>query len=192
MPSTHLETEIKLPVENVSGVRRRLRQLKFAQTQRRHLERNTIWDTPAHTLKRQGILLRLRTVGGRRGLITLKGPRKKQRGFKIRPEREIEVLSARAADGVLRALGYRPVFRYEKYRAEYFRKGGALAKGKALLDETPIGNYLELEGPKPWIRRMTRELGYATADAITETYGGLYRRWRRSHREAPKDMIFSK
>lgn len=192
MPSTHLETEIKLPVESVAKVRRKLRQRKFVRTGRRHLERNILWDTRTNTLKRQGILLRLRTVGGRRGLITLKGPRQKQRGFKIRPEWEMEVPSAKTAEAVLRELGYYPVFRYEKYRTEFSRKDGPLGKGKALLDETPMGAYLELEGSKSWIRRMTRKLEYSPTDAITATYGRLYQRWRRSHPKAPPDMIFSK
>ena len=192
MPSTHLETEIKLPVESVAKLRRKLRQLKFIRTVQRHLERNILWDTRTNTLKQQGLLLRLRTTGGKEGLITLKGPRNKQRGFKIRPEWEMDVPSAKTAEAVLRGLGYRPVFRYEKYRTEFSRKGRPLGQGKVLLDETPMGAYLELEGSKSWIRKMARELEYSPTDAITATYAGLYQRWRRSHPKAPKDMNFSK
>ncbi len=44
---------------------------------------------------------------------------------------------------IFNEIGYHPIFRYEKFRTEYAK---APSTGKVLLDETPIGNYLEIEG----------------------------------------------
>jgi len=44
-------------------------------------------------------------------------------------------------DLILRALGYAPSFRYEKFRAEWTD-----GKGQVVVDETPIGDFCEIEG----------------------------------------------
>ena len=55
---------------------------------------------------------------------------------------------------ILRALGLHPVFRYEKFRTTYALPG---VRGlKIELDETPVGIYLELEGPIARIDRGAR------------------------------------
>jgi adenylate cyclase, class 2 len=59
-----------------------------------------------------------------------------------------------------------------------------------LVDETPIGNYLELEGPPRWIDQTARLLGFTHADYITRSYGYLYLAYCRERRIRPKDMLF--
>ena len=168
-------------------MRRRLRALGFHPLGPRQRERNTIWDTPKRLLKKRGCLLRLRTVGGR-GWITFKGPRQRQQGFKVRTEWEAEVAPAASAEKILQALGYQPVFRYEKFRTTYTQQGRR--SGEALLDETPIGTFLELEGAQSWIGRVARQFGYAPKNFITKTYAELYRDWCRRRRQPPGDMAF--
>ncbi len=181
------ETEIKLAVASVLAMRRRLRALGFHPLGPRQRERNTIWDTRKRLLKKRGCLLRLRTVG-RRSWITFKGPRQRQQGFKVRTEWEAEVAPATSAEKILQALGYQPVFRYEKFRTTYTQQGRR--GGEALLDETPIGTFLELEGAQAWIGRVARQLSYAPKDFITKTYGELYLAWCRRRRQPPGDMVF--
>ena len=77
-------------------------------------------------------------------------------------------------DAILRALGYAPTFRYEKYRAVW--RGGP---GHVVLDETPIGVFGEIEGPARWIDRTARALGITPADYITQTYADLFFAWKR-------------
>ncbi len=168
-------------------MRRRLRALGFRPLGPRQREHNTIWDTRKRLLKKRGCLLRLRTVG-RRGWITFKGPRQRQQGFKVRTEWEAEVAPAASAEKILQALGYQPAFRYEKFRTIYAQRGRR--GGEALLDETPIGTYLELEGAPAWIGRVARRLGYASKDFITKTYAELYRDWCRRKQRPPGDMVF--
>ncbi len=181
------ETEIKLAVASAPALRRRLRALGFHPLGPRQQERNTIWDTPKRLLKKRGCLLRLRTVGGQ-GWITFKGPRQRQQGFKVRVEWETEVALAASAEKILQALGYQPVFRYEKFRTTYTQRGRR--GGEALLDETPIGAFLELEGAQAWIGRVARQFGYAPKNFITKTYGELYLAWCRRRRQPPGDMVF--
>ena len=89
---------------------------------------------------------------------------------------------------ILERLGYRARFRYEKYRTEYRRPGEA---GLATVDETPIGVYIELEGPPEWIDRMAAALGHGEGDYITRSYASLWADYRIRHGDSRVDMIFS-
>jgi adenylate cyclase class 2 len=59
-----------------------------------------------------------------------------------------------------------------------------------MLDETPIGWYMELEGAPRWIDRTARELGFSEDDYITASYGALYQQWSPSRGVKPADMVF--
>jgi adenylate cyclase, class 2 len=167
-----IETEVKLRVGDRAAIRRQLGKLGFRVANRRTLEINTVFDTPAGSLRRERKLLRLRVAGGR-CILAFKGPPSVSR-YKSREEIESRVEDAEALRGVLQGLGYAPVFRYEKYRTEYTRGG---EPGHAMLDETPIGDFLELEGAPRWIDRAARELERSPADYITASYGALYQQY---------------
>ena len=94
---------------------------------------------------------------GDRHILTYKGPPEPGR-FKVREEVEVEVGDAGSLRKILERLSFRRTFRYEKFRTEYRRPGEA---GHVMLDETPIGVYLELEGDPHWIDGVARELGLA-------------------------------
>jgi adenylate cyclase class 2 len=84
-------------------------------------------------------------------------------------------------------LNFRPMFRYEKFRTE-FRRGRD--QGVAELDETPIGVFLELEGPEKWIDRTARRLGFSPSDYVTKSYGSLFLEWCKARQCEPGDMTF--
>jgi adenylate cyclase class 2 len=88
-------------------------------------------------------------------------------------------------DAILRALGFAPTFRYEKYRAEW-----SDGTGHVVLDETPIGSFGEIEGPPRWIDRTARALGIARRDYITETYAPMFFAWKRRTRSPALEMTF--
>jgi len=84
-------------------------------------------------------------------------------------------------------------FRYEKYRTT-FRLPGSKAWAKGLLielDETPIGNFVELEGPAPAIDQAAAELGYSKRDYVLKNYLTLYVEECRRRGEQPAHMVFS-
>jgi adenylate cyclase class 2 len=181
------ETEIKLRVENVPEMRRLLRAAGFTISRRRVFESNVIFDTPKLAMRRAGTLLRVRTAGGT-STITYKG-RSAVAKHKTREELELEIADAAKMSGIIARLGLAPVFRYEKYRTEYRQKRGA---GMAMLDETPVGIYLELEGSPRWIDRMAGQLGYGERDYIVDTYARLYLDWCRRKGVKPSHMVFAR
>ncbi len=99
---------------------------------------------------------------------------KYQNKYKIRDEREVRVADARASAEILEAFGLAPQFKYEKYRTTY-RLPRSAGMVEVDLDETPIGNFLELEGSGKAIDRAAKWLGFGPADYIVESYVALYR-----------------
>jgi len=185
------EIEIKLKVQSPRALKQRLRECGFVVVERRHFESNIIFDFRDSRLLRSRSLLRLRTEG-KRHILTFKGPPHASASYKIRTEIETEIEDAGALRRIIEALGLRSNFRYEKYRTAYAEKGQRKAAEKPLLvyDETPIGPYIELEGPARWIDRAARRLGYQKGDYITSSYAALYQDYCRQNGAQAGDMIF--
>ena len=59
-----------------------------------------------------------------------------------------------------------------------------------VLDETPIGNFGEVEGPPRWIDRTAKSLGILPDQYITDTYAGLFFAWKRRTRSPASEMTF--
>jgi len=208
MPSQNQEIEIKLQIADIAALHSKLRKL-LAKAAPRVFEHNELYDTPRDDLRSSGRLLRIRIetpspgkttsppqrIGAKsRGVLTFKSPIEgttnpaAPRRYKQREELEINFRPADSLEPILRALGFRPGFRYEKFRTEY-----TLPKLAGLhldLDETPIGNYLELEGPPTAIDRAAKLLGFSAQDYITATYWDLYVAHCRGHRLEATNLVF--
>jgi adenylate cyclase class 2 len=184
--SSHPETEVKLRLPSAVAGRRLLRRFGFKVQIRRVFESNILFDTPDFGLRRINNLLRLR-LAGRRYLLTFKGTLLAGR-YKSREEIESDVADPVAVTKILAGLGYKPAFRYEKYRTVYRkpRRSGLVA-----LDETPFGDFLEIEAAPRSIDRIARELGFSPDDYITAGYGALYLEHCRSIGALPGDMVFT-
>ncbi|HET7215181.1 MAG TPA: class IV adenylate cyclase [Terriglobia bacterium] len=185
------EVEIKLKVEDPSALRKKLKDCGFEVVERRHFESNIVFDFRNSRLRNSRSLLRLRDQGNSH-ILTFKGPPHPSESYKIRPEIEMELRDGETLRQILKALGLRPAFRYQKYRTIYAEKGRRRGPGMPLLvfDETPVGPYIELEGPWAWIDRKARQLGYQKADYIKASYAALYRKQCRRKGIKPKDMVF--
>src|SRR5271163_4809619 len=110
------EIEIKFRVADLRALARRLRGAGFRLVTPRTHELNTLYDLPGEVLRKRKELLRLRRYGSR---WTLTHKAKKKTGrHSSREELETSVDDGREMDLILRALGYAPSFRYEKFRAE--------------------------------------------------------------------------
>jgi adenylate cyclase class 2 len=183
-----VEIEIKLRLKGeLAKIRRTLVKLGFHLTKPRALETNTLFDNSKRSLRKQGMIVRVRLVNGHR-VLTYKGPSQTGSRYKRRQEIEFHLPHKPFLEAILTHMGFHPVFRYEKYRAEYTKPRGL---GKVLVDETPIGNFLELEGPPRWIDQTARQLGFSHDDYITRSYGYLYLAFCRERRIRPKDMLFN-
>ncbi len=175
------EIEIKLRLQTVASAKRLLLQHGFAVSTPRHLERNLLLDTAPATLRSAGVVLRLRQACGET-IITYKGKGVTTGKHKVREELEVSTTSFAATLEIFAKLGYRPTFRYDKYRTILAR---GREKGHVMLDETPIGPFLELEGPAAWIDRTAKLLGFTEADYITASYGALW-----AEKRQPGDFVF--
>ena len=213
MNKANKEVEIKLRVPDIREFRLRLKRLKARVAVPRTYESNTLYDTPSRKLTRHGQLIRIRmeqqspnagkSLSGRRvnTVLTYKGPpdvrsaplssRDKTTArprFKIREEIEVAVSDSEQTGGILRSLGFRPVFRYEKFRTTYVFRG--IPGVKVEFDETPVGLFFELEGNADAIDRAAVRLGYSAADYLTLTYGAIYLADCRRRRRRPTNMLF--
>jgi adenylate cyclase class 2 len=177
------EVEIKFALDNLRNLERKLRALGFRrQTPRTH-EINTLYDLPGGVLGRRGQLLRLRRYGDQWKL-THKAPGRAGR-HKSRAELETRLENGPQMEAILSALGFAPSFRYEKFRSEWSDD-----TGHVVLDDTPVGNYGEIEGPPRWIDRTARALGIARDQYITDSYGQLFAKWKKQTGSKAADMTF--
>jgi adenylate cyclase class 2 len=214
------ETEIKLRIEDEKGLRKALREMGAVLVgpgSGRVHEMNLIFDTPEGGLAKHGQLLRIRTEtpdGGKRGkagkgaprvLLTFKSPPEelamgeaapvmRDRRHKVRQEIEVVLADAEGLQKIFEGLGLRGWFRYEKYRTTYRLPGRVKwAQGLLLeLDETPVGTFLELEGPGEAIDRAAKELGYGVKDYVLKNYLVLYVEDCRKRGVEAGEMVFGK
>lgn len=171
------EVEIKLKLDDAGEARRRLGLAGAVAETPRHFEDNRLYDDPGLSLKAKHQLLRLRSIGGKH-VLTFKRPPDDSAAdsrYKVRIEHETTIGDPEAVDAVFRALGFQPVWRYQKYRQAYRMTDVTID-----LDETPIGVFMELEGEPDAIDRAAVALGFGPADYITKTY-------RQLHEEAQGD-----
>jgi adenylate cyclase class 2 len=181
--ASNREIEIKFRVADARKLARYVRRAKFRLVTPRTHEMNTLYDLPGHPLRKRGDLLRLRKYG-KSWVLTHKSKGTSGR-HKTRVELETKVADGEQTDAILRALGFQPTFRYEKLRAEW-----GDGKGHVLLDETPIGDFGEIEGPPRWIDRTAQALGILPDQYITDTYAGLFFAWKRRTGSRATEMTF--
>jgi adenylate cyclase, class 2 len=216
------ETEIKLRVADIEEFRKKLKRVgarTVAAGSGRVHEWNTLYDTPGQDLRGKDLLLRVReeTPSDRSGsrpkkrvLLTFKGPVKGGKGsgavkrsaqdrrfgsnHKVREEIELEVGDARALGTIFAELGTRESFHYEKYRTTFrMPRSSRWAKGLLIeLDETPMGNFVELEGPSRAIDRVAKLLGYSEQEYVLTNYLRLHAEECMRRGKKVGDMVFRK
>ncbi len=177
------EIEIKFRVGDLRALTRKLRAAGFHVTTKRTHEMNTLYDLPGAILRGRKELLRLRQYG-KKWTLTHKSGKKTGR-HSSREELETSIEDGTQMDLILRALGYAPSFRYEKFRAEWTD-----GKGQVVVDETPIGNFCEIEGAPRWIDAVAKTLGVREGEFITTNYAGLFAEWKEASGSAAKEMTF--
>lgn len=211
------ETEIKLRILNSKSLVRSLKKLGAKPASPRVHENNLIFDTPDGGLAKHGQLLRIRTetpspsgkkVSAKnrpsRTILTFKSPPDQlaigavgppvDRRYKVREEIELVLTDGASLQKIFEGLGLKGWFRYEKFRTTYHLPTRlSWAKGLVIdLDETPIGTFVELEGPGPAIDHAARELGYSSRDYVLKNYLVLYLDDCKRLNRPPSDMLFAK
>jgi len=167
----HIEIEVKLKVESLEDVKRKLVDLG-AEFLAEQLQRDYYFDDKDRTLTKTDKCLRLRRERvdkKERFILTYKGAKEKDQ-FKKRQEIDIEIKDPDSMEKVLIALGYNRVLVVEKKRKTWRYRDCLVA-----LDEVPLlGEFVEIEGPEDEkISDVQNELALANLQHIPESYAGL-------------------
>jgi adenylate cyclase class 2 len=158
-------------------------------THPRHFEDNWLLDFEDARLRRAGSTVRVRAVNDV-GTLTFKGPTQPHPQLKVREEMEVRTSDPITTLSILRRLGLRPIFRYQKFRTIYQVKTPSGLDLSAMYDETPIGNFLELEGSEAAIRETIQALHIPPENLTKLSYAALYQQKRSIEPGLPEDMIF--
>jgi adenylate cyclase class 2 len=178
------ETEAKFYVLNLTEIEVHLHDLGARLIQSRALESNIRFDLPDGRLRYDRRVLRLRHDTEAR--LTYKGASTSGQGVLSRTEIEFIVEDFEKAKGFLEALGYQPIFYYEKYRTTY-----ELDETFIMLDELPCGNFVEIEGETiESIRQASDALKLKWDTAIGASYHALFKRACKSLNLLFQDLSF--
>jgi len=184
-----IETEIKFRVNDLAGFAQQLDSIGLRVQTPRSFESNVLYDTSDRQLRARTEILRIRSYAGR-WTLTHKclpgGGISSADRHKHRVETETEIAHGDALAEVFLSLGLVAAFRYEKWRTEW-----AEGEGHCVVDETPIGNYAELEGSPEWIDRVAMRLGIEPPQYITLSYGRLFEAWRERTGSNAEDLTFA-
>lgn len=184
MASDSQEVEVKFRVGDLKDLSAKLRSAGFSMKTRRTHEMNTLYDFPNGDLRQRSEALRLRKYG-RTWTITHKGAGEPGR-HKSRKETETEVVKGEKMNDILLSLGLHPRFRYEKFRTEWSK-----GRGHVVVDETPIGNFAEIEGEPSWIDAVAKKLGVSDDQYITKSYSELFLEWRAQSGRNTNEMTWA-
>jgi adenylate cyclase, class 2 len=180
------EVEIKFLIGDLEALPPLLGRAGFRPVTPRTHELDTLYDQPGGKLRRRGALLRLRQFGPK-WTLTYKDKASPQAGrHKSRREIETQIENGESTARILEALGFKPSFRYEKFRSEW-----SDSTGHVVVDETPIGNYGEIEGPAKWIDATARLLHVEPECYITASYAELFAAWKRKTKSKAAAMTFA-
>lgn len=181
---SHEEIEVKFIIDDLAAMRQRILAIGAAQKAPRTYEDNVMFDTPDRQLRQQGCLLRLRR--DRHNIVTYKEPSLTgHRDFKVLHEYEVSVSDFAQMHTILEKVGLQPALRYEKYRETFTCKNAEL-----LLDETPFGTFLEIEGPQETIRDLAAQLGIDFKTRLTAGYGEIFEAICTTYHLPMTDMTF--
>jgi adenylate cyclase, class 2 len=189
MTNSH-EIEVKLRYENVAQLERAGLQLELEKP--RHFEDNWLFDTADRQLSNRAAILRVREVAGR-GTLTYKenaAPAAAATQFKARLEIETAFEHPAQLVALLERLGYRKWFRYQKYRTVYRAHLPSGASLHVMFDETPIGNFVELEGAEEAIAQSVQLLGVNPEQYILESYLALQMNVCHARGRELEDLVF--
>jgi adenylate cyclase, class 2 len=180
------EIEIKLRFDSPDEARRILERAGATRVGERMFEDNVIYDNGTGALEAARKVLRLRRYG-EVATLTFKAPVEGSFRHKVREEHETVVGDPEEVDALLAGLGFKPVYRYQKFRTHY--EIGGLA---ASLDETPVGCFVELEGAPEAIDRTAEKMGATPAEYVLSNYRELHEEQARARGERAGDLVFDR
>jgi len=177
-----IETEIKFRIDDPEKISVLLKKLGAKKVDS-GFEKNIIFDRNGELAGAER-LLRLRSYGGMADIThKRKIPAEK---FKVREELTLKIESFEKGADLLEALGFRPVWKYEKKRQTWELNGAGVT-----IDAMPVmGNFVEIEASEKEIAETAEKLGLDMTLGITKSYGDLFREHCKDMGVQLKDMVF--
>ncbi len=168
MSENNFEIEVKIRLkEDFNRIEEKLINSGFEAETSFQKELNIFYDRNGE-LKEKGLALRLRYFSNMVSL-TLKGKSLKKK-IKERKEYEVSVSSFENMDLILKSVGLKPFFKYEKMRKLFRNKNNVLVT----LDKTPFGNFMEIEGNVKSIKIIMDEMEISQNDIEEKNYLQLF------------------
>ena len=171
-----LEIEVKYYLTDISLVRNRIFELG-AENKGKVFETNLRFEDAEKSLLKKRSLLRLRQDN--KITLTFKSPpppgRPETKGsepdshFKIHNELEVDISDFDTMKFILESIGFHTEQTYEKWRETFVLGGTHLC-----LDTMPFGNFLEIEGKKEDIKRMSCKMDLNWDNRICINYLKLF------------------
>jgi adenylate cyclase class 2 len=183
MRDTTVEREVKLRFASPEEARAVVIAAGATPLRGRRLQEDCLLDTADEVLRTRRCVLRVRVECGK-SRVTWKGPVQPS-SMKVRQELETVVGDGDILLRIFNELGYRPWFRYQKYREEFGHEDVVVA-----IDETPVGTFVELEGSEGGIAALAERLGRTPDDYVLDSYRTLFQAWQHAHGRASSDMVF--
>ena len=187
--TTPYEIEVKLRFDSVEPLIQAGIVLEIETA--RHFEDNLLLDTVDKLLGQKIAILRVRQ-SGETGSLTYKekaAPDAPATQFKQRIEFETALSDPATAIAIFERLGYQKWFRYQKYRTVYRATLPGSKSLHVMFDETPIGNFIELEGEEEAIAQAVKMLGIRREDYVMDSYLALQAAHCAQHGKPFEDMI---
>jgi adenylate cyclase class 2 len=171
-----IENEIKISLskEDLVELVKTLKELK-AEKEFCVQQITNRFDTANQSLESRGVFLRTRT--GEINTLTLK--RKISGGdnnIKSREEIEIDLNSKEEVytlNKIINILGFEKLLIMEKYRMQW-----SFNDCKIAIDELPFGFYVEIEGEKDNLFKVSDILKLNRSDSLTSTYWDIFRGYK--------------
>lgn len=182
---SYTEVEAKFYIADLVGVETRLEAEGAELVQARAHQHNLRFDRLDGELHAAHKVLRLRQDD--QASITYKGPNVLEDGVFRRDEIEFEIADFEAAKKLLEALWYQTIMVNEKYRTTYSLWGLLW-----MLDELPLGKFLEIEGRHPQdIQAAAIRLGLDWEARLQHGYYQLFARAKEALGLDLRDLTFA-
>lgn len=175
------EIEVKIRIDNLKEVREKILKLN-AEQKGRSFDEDVYYDFDDGRIRNADKVFRLRN----NKIVAFKGP---QMGKNVMDREEIEMeLDGDKFREIMSKIGIKPIRKKQKYRETFKFK-----EGEVVIDETPIGNYLEIEGPEEFIIDITKKIGFSEKDHIIKTYSQLAKEYyKKEGIHFDGNMVFKK
>ncbi|MFA6888131.1 MAG: class IV adenylate cyclase [Candidatus Woesearchaeota archaeon] len=175
-----IETEVKIKIDAVEPIKQKLLGMKAELYKKRALQTDLYFGNKK--LRKNGQTLKIRD----NAIFTYKGPAEKKKNIRSNEEIEIMIDNAAYLQLLLEKLGYVQYWKKERYRESYL-----INMTQICIDETPMGNFIEIEGKKENILDIAKRLGFSQKDFSADGYGKIWREYAKKNK-CKGDMVFKK